>query len=83
MGAESCTILTTEASEVMKPVNNTMPVILDSSSDGVWLDLNSSADLLRSLCASFASVRMKVIAVRRCGTLFACVYSLNSAQNIG
>ena len=54
---------------MMKLVNNTMPVILDSSSDGVWLDLNTSADVLHSLCASFASERKEAIAVRRCGTL--------------
>lgn len=35
---ETCTIITTEANEVLKPVHDRMPVILKSESYGEWLD---------------------------------------------
>jgi putative SOS response-associated peptidase YedK len=35
---ESCTILTTEANNLMRPLHDRMPVILDSKDYGVWLD---------------------------------------------
>ncbi|MGH7169928.1 MAG: SOS response-associated peptidase [Gemmataceae bacterium] len=60
---ETCTILTTEANEVMRPLHDRMPVILDPASDGVWLDPRSSADSLRSLFVPFASERMEALAV--------------------
>lgn len=34
---ESCTIITTEANDVMKPVHNRMPVILDPDGYDTWL----------------------------------------------
>jgi putative SOS response-associated peptidase YedK len=60
---ESCTILTTEANELMRPLNDRMPVILDQASEGTWIDRNSSADALRSLFVPFASERMEAVAV--------------------
>ena len=56
---ESCTILTTEANELMRPIHDRMPVILDPASEGVWLDQRSSADALRALFVPFASERME------------------------
>jgi putative SOS response-associated peptidase YedK len=44
---ESCTILTTEANELMKSIHDRMPVILDSAGESVWLDLRSSSAALR------------------------------------
>jgi putative SOS response-associated peptidase YedK len=35
---ETCTIITTEANELMRPVHNRMPVILDPQDYGRWLD---------------------------------------------
>ncbi len=35
---ESCTILTTAANDVMKPLHDRMPVILDAKDYGTWLD---------------------------------------------
>jgi putative SOS response-associated peptidase YedK len=35
---ESCTLLTTEANETLKPIHHRMPVILDPSDYDVWLD---------------------------------------------
>jgi putative SOS response-associated peptidase YedK len=37
---ESCTILTTEANDILKPIHDRMPVILDSKDWDMWLDLS-------------------------------------------
>jgi putative SOS response-associated peptidase YedK len=60
---ESCTILTTEANELMRPLHDRMPVILDSSSEGTWLDPTASPDALRSLFTPYASERMEAYSV--------------------
>jgi len=60
---ESCTILTTEANELMRPIHDRMPVILDSAAESTWLDPGSSADALRSLFVPSASERMQAYAV--------------------
>jgi putative SOS response-associated peptidase YedK len=36
---ETCTIITTEANEVLKPIHERMPVILKSESYDEWLDV--------------------------------------------
>jgi putative SOS response-associated peptidase YedK len=60
---ESCTILTTEANELMAPIHNRMPVILDSPAEETWLDPRSSSDALKSLFVPFASEWMAAYAV--------------------
>jgi putative SOS response-associated peptidase YedK len=60
---ETCTILTTEANELMRPLHDRMPVILDPAADGVWLDPRSSTDVLRSLFVPFASDQMEAAVV--------------------
>lgn len=60
---ESCTILTTESNELMCPIHDRMPVILDSAGESAWLDQHCSADTLRSLFVPFASERMEVYPV--------------------
>ena len=60
---ETCTILTTEANELMRPLHDRMPVILDASADALWLDPRSPADVLRSLFVPFASERMEAFPV--------------------
>jgi putative SOS response-associated peptidase YedK len=35
---ESCTILATDAKDLMKPLHDRMPVILDPKDFGAWLD---------------------------------------------
>jgi putative SOS response-associated peptidase YedK len=37
-GIDSCTILTTEANELLRPINPRMPVILDREDFELWLD---------------------------------------------
>jgi putative SOS response-associated peptidase YedK len=60
---ETCTILTTEANELMRPLHDRMPVILDTSAEDVWLDTRSTADVLRSLFVPFASADMEAFPV--------------------
>jgi putative SOS response-associated peptidase YedK len=38
---ESCTILTTEANELMRPIHERMPVIVQPEQYGLWLDPRS------------------------------------------
>ena len=35
---ESCTVLTTEANDLMRPIHNRMPVILEAKNYDLWLD---------------------------------------------
>lgn len=45
----SCTILTTTANEVVAPLHDRMPVILDRTDEDVWLDSSTPAPVLHSL----------------------------------
>jgi hypothetical protein len=60
---ETCTILTTEANELMRPIHDRMPVILDPAGEDAWLDSRSSPDGLRALLVPFASDRMEAFPV--------------------
>ena len=60
---ETCTILTTEANELMRPLHDRMPVIVDETGEDVWLDFRSSAESLRSLFVPFASEEMELFPV--------------------
>ncbi len=55
----TCAILTTEANELVKPVHNRMPVILEPRHFGTWIDrdVQDPADLAL-LLRPFAAVRM-------------------------
>jgi putative SOS response-associated peptidase YedK len=51
---ESCTLLTTEANELLKPIHNRMPVILDASNFEYWLNpSNHDTDRLQKLLAPY------------------------------
>ncbi len=56
---ESCTILTTQANELMQPLHDRMPVLIDAASEGLWLDPHASADSLRALFVPYASAGME------------------------
>jgi putative SOS response-associated peptidase YedK len=56
---ESCTILTTEANALMRTLHDRMPVLVDPSSDEVWLDPAASIDALRALFVPHASEGME------------------------
>jgi putative SOS response-associated peptidase YedK len=46
---ESCTILTTSPNELMEPIHNRMPLILESADYGMWLDSETETGQLRHL----------------------------------
>jgi putative SOS response-associated peptidase YedK len=50
---ETCSIITTEANAVVKPVHDRMPVILDPADYGQWLDVRAGADELLALLRPF------------------------------
>ena len=56
---ESCTLLTTEANELMQPIHNRMPVILDPKDYDLWLDLEvKKQELLQPLLHPYRSEEM-------------------------
>jgi putative SOS response-associated peptidase YedK len=46
---ETCALLTTSANDLMRPVHDRMPVILDRADFGPWLDPKAPPDELRQL----------------------------------
>lgn len=56
---ESCTILTTEANEVMRPLHDRMPVIVGVDDDAQWLDPRAKVDALRALFVPYPGERME------------------------
>ncbi len=56
---ESCTLLTTEANELMQPIHNRMPVILDPKDYDLWLDAEvKKPELLQPLLHPYGSEEM-------------------------
>jgi len=54
---ESCTLLTTEANDLLRPVHPRMPVILDPENYALWLDTEvDDTALLESLLHPYAEV---------------------------
>lgn len=49
----SCTIVTTDANEIMAPIHNRMPVILGKDDFDPWLSGNASTEILRPCPASW------------------------------
>jgi putative SOS response-associated peptidase YedK len=47
----SCTIITTRASDFMRPLHDRMPVVLDAAGRDAWLDTASSPEQLQPLLA--------------------------------
>lgn len=63
---ETCTIITTEANEVLEPVHDRMPVILKSKDYGEWLDVNENGTAkLEKLLAPFPAQEMDSYKVSR------------------
>ncbi|MBI1294093.1 hypothetical protein GC175_03930 [bacterium] len=61
---ESCTILTTDANELVSPIHNRMPVILDPADFDEWLSPKiQGGDKLRHLLRPFPKERMKAYPV--------------------
>jgi putative SOS response-associated peptidase YedK len=55
---ETCTILTTEANDVMRPLHERMPVILGTEAAARWLDAHAPAGALRALCVLYPGSSM-------------------------
>jgi putative SOS response-associated peptidase YedK len=61
---DSCTIITTDANELMQQVHNRMPVILDPADNGRWLDHDQhDANALTSLLKQFPAEKMQLTPV--------------------
>lgn len=61
---ESCTILTTKANEIVGPIHDRMPVILETRAHALWLDA-SAADVaaVKGLLRPYPEERMAAYAV--------------------
>jgi len=60
---ESCTILTTEPNELMAPIHNRMPVIIESEDYDMWLDPGPRPDDARHLLRPYPAEKMRAYPV--------------------
>ncbi len=71
----SCSILTTDPNELLKPIHNRMPVILGQDREGFWLDPeNEDVEGLKKLLTPYPSETMEAYEVST---------YVNSARNEG
>lgn len=60
--AATCTILTTEANDLIRPVHDRMPVILDRDGVALWLaPVPAALSSLQALLAPFPSSGMRTL----------------------
>jgi putative SOS response-associated peptidase YedK len=63
---ESCTLLTTDPNELMRPLHNRMPVIIDPGDYELWLDVGvRQPDVLQSLLRPYPAEEMEAYPVSR------------------
>jgi putative SOS response-associated peptidase YedK len=63
---ESCTLLTTEPNDLIRPLHNRMPVILHMEDYELWLDVNNQdKNVLQPLLQPFPSEAMEAYPVSR------------------
>ncbi|MGH7409756.1 MAG: SOS response-associated peptidase [Candidatus Methylomirabilis sp.] len=63
---KSCTIITTEANELLKPIHDRMPVILTREAEAIWLDPSIQEPVKAlPLLKPYPSEEMEVYPVRR------------------
>ena len=60
---ESCTIVTTEANELLKPIHPRMPVIVDPGDFDAWLDVTVALDAVQALLRPYPAELMTVYPV--------------------
>ena len=61
---DSCTIITAEASDLVRPIHDRMPVILTPEAYGIWLDTAAeNMDTITSLLVPFSSREMEAYPV--------------------
>ena len=57
---ESCTIVTTEANALLRPIHERMPVILGSTDHATWLDPDAAARTAEALLKPYAAEAMQI-----------------------
>ncbi len=62
-GLHSCAVATTTTNELMAPVHQRMPVLLDPAAVSLWLDPSAERDELLALCDPRAWPDMEVLTV--------------------
>lgn len=63
---QTCTVITTTANEMMQPLHDRMPVILEQSQFDMWLDRKfAEREPLEQMLLPFSSDEMKVTAVSK------------------
>jgi putative SOS response-associated peptidase YedK len=60
---ETCTILTTQANDLLQPVHDRMPVIIAPEHYSQWIDLTTTAESLQQLLHPYAANAMQSYAV--------------------
>jgi putative SOS response-associated peptidase YedK len=60
---ESCAILTTAANELVTPIHDRMPVILERAAYGLWLDPEADPGALQALLKPFPAGAMAAVPV--------------------
>nr|WP_267904248.1 SOS response-associated peptidase family protein [Risungbinella massiliensis] len=62
----TCTIITTNANNLMEPIHNRMPVIFDPEHEAIWLDTRLEDSVyLKSLLTSYSSDLMEAYPVSK------------------
>jgi putative SOS response-associated peptidase YedK len=61
----SCTIITTQANEFMRPLHDRMPVVLDAAGCEAWLGVETDASELQALLAPAAEEALEAWPVSR------------------
>jgi putative SOS response-associated peptidase YedK len=62
---ESCTIITTDANELMGPTHNRMPVILAPSDYATWLKMDEKPEMLTALLKPFPPDQMEAYPISK------------------
>jgi putative SOS response-associated peptidase YedK len=66
---QSCSIVTTDANELMRPLHDRLPVMLDPKDYAAWLDQRRRPkEELLSLLRPFPSEAMKAVPLTELGT---------------
>lgn len=63
MALESCTLLTTGPNDLMQPIHDRMPVILDADASRFWLSSSATSDDLLALLRPFPADRLEAYEV--------------------
>jgi putative SOS response-associated peptidase YedK len=61
----TCTIITTDANEIMRPIHDRMPAIIRKDKEDLWLEPVADPDILVSLLTPYPSDKMEAYRVSR------------------